>query len=358
MIKRQHSTTALRTLAPAVCLVAQLEAALASESSEPGSSQVAWSLDYVGDSVSNVRGGASTGHAYLNDVHARMDWVPATPWGWPSRVAASLRYNNGQSISGVVGDLQGVSGIEAPEGVRVHDLWAEFQFAAERVQMRLGLQDLNDHLNVIDSAGTFINGAFGLSPEIGLSGANGPSTFPVTGLAATLRWELANSMALVAAIADGVPGERAMPSQTGFDLSKEDGALLAVELSAHSRIGRIAAGVWSYTAQFTEISQSTPSRGNGGHYVLFESAEIESFAQSRARLFARAGRPTTGSTRLQPILPSGSASHLRGVTGSTARWHSAQRVQDSVIDIAARRSPPAHPRRAANRSSSSRISIR
>lgn len=118
----------------------------------------------------------------------------------------------------------------------------------------------------------------------------GPSTFPVTGLAATLRWELANSMALVAAIADGVPGERAMPSQTGFDLSKEDGALLAVELSAHSRIGRIAAGVWSYIAQFTEISQPTPSRGNGGHYVLFESAEIESFAQSRARLFARAGR--------------------------------------------------------------------
>lgn len=53
--------------------------------------------------------------------------------------------------------------------------------------MRIGLYDLNSEFDALDDAGLFINSAFGVGTDIGLTGVNGPSIFPVTSLAVRAR---------------------------------------------------------------------------------------------------------------------------------------------------------------------------
>lgn len=137
----------------------------------------------------------------------------------------------GDGPSTYVGDIQGPSNIAAPAGIFPFEAWLQQNLAADRLSLLAGLYDVNSEFDVLESAGLFLNSSFGIGPDFALSGDNGPSTFPATGLGFRAAAVVGGSVRLRAAIVDGTPGD---PTSAGaFDpwLRPGDGALLVAEVA-------------------------------------------------------------------------------------------------------------------------------
>ena len=78
--------------------------------------------------------------------------------------------------------------IAADRGWTLFELNAEQSMLDHRVSLLVGLYDLNSEFDANGTAGFFINSSFGIGAELGASGLNGPSIFPVTSLGTRLRW--------------------------------------------------------------------------------------------------------------------------------------------------------------------------
>lgn len=279
-----------------IALCADARPSIAGICSKSGAEQFSWSVSYQADLLRNTDGGAATGSAYLDDAYGGIRWNQSDWSATCPRISAGMRYNNGHSFSGdVVGDLQGVSSIEAVHGARLYDLWLEVPFLDRRGSVRAGLQDLNTEFNWIHSAGTFVHSSFGIGPEFGLSGVNGPAIFPMTALMARLQWYFTPKWRVRAVVADGVPGRHGDPSRYGFHLSSDEGALVTLELASRLEAdrGKFAIGAWAYTAEADRFDAAmmgtAQSTGNDGFYLDLESNAFPGPARSTGRVFLRAG---------------------------------------------------------------------
>lgn len=78
-----------------------------------------------------------------------------------------------------------ISNIETGvRATRLYEAWLETGLG-ERGSLRAGLYDLTSEFDVLETANLFIHSAHGIGSDIGLSGLNGPSIFPVTSRART-----------------------------------------------------------------------------------------------------------------------------------------------------------------------------
>jgi porin len=265
---------------------------------------------YVGDAFRNARGGLAIGDAYLDnlDLMATLDGERAL--GVPGlTLHGHVVHSNGRAFSGRwVGDAQGVSNIEGVDTWRLYEFWGELRFgAAGATTLRAGLYDLNSEFDSIDTARLFLHASHGLGPELGFSGENGPSTFPVTSLALRLQggaeawyWRLAAF--------DAVPGAPGRPDRTSFRLGEGDGALLVGEVGrAVGPFRKLAVGAWNYSAAFAAIGEvdalgdATRARGNGGYYAIAEASLVES-GRLNVGGWVRAGRAEDRFNRFEDYL--------------------------------------------------------
>jgi len=83
-----------------------------------------------------------------------------------------------------VGDLQGTNNVETAAQFKLYELWYQFQLTPHW-DLRTGLMDYNEEAYSLTSAQLFLNGSFGIGPE--LSQVTLPN-FPVTAPGARLRW--------------------------------------------------------------------------------------------------------------------------------------------------------------------------
>ena len=235
-------------------------------------------LSYTGEMWQNVRGGASRGNAYLDnlDISAKID--AEALWGWSdTELFVHGLYNNGGSISKKVGDLQAVSNIEAGfEAVRLHEAWIETTIGRNGT-VKVGLYDLNSEFDVLESSALFIHGAHGMGTGFGQSGENGPSIFPVTSLSLRFEWHWTRELAMRLAVLDAVPGDPSDPGATVVELKNGEGALIAYELQWSDAARRVLLGAWGYTAGFDEwpradLGSGNESTGNAGFYIRGEAA--------------------------------------------------------------------------------------
>lgn len=289
---------------------------------EPPCPELAIEADLIGDLWRNASGGVRTGNAALD----RFD-VLGTVDGERSMGASGLtlhahvQYTNGHEFSvRYLGDAQLVSNIESVPTWRMYELWVQQRLSTlDHYSLKAGLYDLNSEFDVIEPAKLFLNSSHGIGAELGQTGLNGPSIFPVTALGIRLRRETAALRWQVVAL-DGVPGRRHDPTSTGFDLSRRDGALLVAEaLTTTSSRVTAALGVWRYTASFENIGAQSATappahgRGNQGAYVSLTTPTFGSASQ-RATAWLRIGMAAAAFNQFDRY--SGAGIVLRGLVGA------------------------------------------
>jgi porin len=262
---------------------------------DAGSDPLLLQITYTGEVIGTAAGGLRRGTRYLDnlDIIVEADMEKLVGWNG-AQVHVYGLYNNGKSISDLVGDTQAVSNIETgTAALRLYEAWVD-QKIGDRLSLRVGLYDLNSEFDALDAAGLFVSSPNGIGTDLAQSGQSGPSIFPSTSLAARLAFMPAEGWTVRAAVLDGVPGDPAHPSRTTIKLGNGDGALLVGEVQAPLGGGKLLIGHWRYSADFDRNDGQGTDGGNAGTYVR---AELPLLKKSGARIegFLRLG---TASGRL------------------------------------------------------------
>ena len=194
-------------------------------SGQPSGSHVG--LGYAADAFMPARGGLSEDPVALDNLdlllHLNLDALLGLQG---TSLQVHVQSNRGGSVSSRIGDLQGLSNIEAPTEWRLYEAWIEHGIVSPPLSILAGVYDINGEFDVIPAAGDFLNSSFGFGPEYSLSGRTGPSTYPTTGLGARIQARPTPSLYGLLAISDGAPDR---PKGERFSLDHLEGGLLSFE---------------------------------------------------------------------------------------------------------------------------------
>ena len=245
---------------------------------DPPKPPITFTAAYTADVLDNADGGRAQGARYLDKLALSIayDGAAAGHDGWTA--LASAQHANGAAFSSdLVGDAQTVSSIDAPEALRIYEVWAARALLSGRAGVKFGLIDLNSEFDVQETAALFLNSSDGIGPEIARTGLNGPSIYPITALGSTVFYRPAEGWTLRAGLFDGVAGDPGHPREFAIKLSANDGAFLIAQVERrYGDAARLEAGVWSYTARFDALDRfaasGVPRRigGDAGVYGLIE----------------------------------------------------------------------------------------
>ena len=237
---------------------------------EPTTAPLVVDTSYTFDVWQAADGGNARGTRYLDnfDVVADADLERLIGWSGATARVYGL-YNNGRSISELLGDAQAASNIETGiRAVRLYEAWLDAPIA-KNASLRVGLYDLNSEFDALEASGLFMGSAHGIGTDFSQSGQNGPSIFPVTSVAARVAMTPAPGWVLRAAVLDGVPGSPDRPRRTAIGFGRGEGALIVGEVEAPFGDGKLLLGHWRYTSRFDTFA-GTRARGNSGIYLRGE----------------------------------------------------------------------------------------
>jgi porin len=258
-------------------------------------------LIYDAELISNLAGGIQRGSTYEGVGQAQFTFNLSRFGGWHGASAYFFIAGiHGGQPEPLVGDLQGVSDLEAPPMLRVQELWLQQNALGNRVSFLAGRYDVNSEFYIVRSGELFLNSSFGLGAEFGLSGFDGPSSFPNTALGSRLALKPTPNSIWRFAVVDAVPFDR--PEGGVHPFASGDGVLLVSEVGLLSRedttgapirrrflIGRgrtraytskLAVGAWYYTARFPDLSDTLANgqpvlrHGSRGAYLLVDESVL------------------------------------------------------------------------------------
>jgi porin len=262
---------------------------------DSGVRPVILTFSYTGELVQNAAGGARLGAAFPGAMGVQFTLLLGRLVGWHgARIFVFALGTHGGAPSDLVGDLQGVSNLEAPAAVRLEEAWLQQNLLGNRLSWLVGRYDLYAEFYRLQSGALFVNSSFGIGPELALSGVAGPSTFPNTAVGTRVEFKPSPNVVWRAAVLDGVPVGR---PEGGIRLfAPGDGVLLVGEVALISRpdtggdprqrrfrigrgpgrpyTGKVALGGWYYTARFPDLLDTLPGgkpvrhRGSGGAYII------------------------------------------------------------------------------------------
>lgn len=260
---------------------------------------------YVSDLFANVRGGVASRGGVMHNLETRLTLDGERALGIPgATVSVRALANWGAGIGVHVGDVQGISNIEAPASLHLYEAWVQQEFAGGRLSVLAGLLDLNGEFYVKERAGTLVNASWGIGPEYALSGAGGPSIFPRTALGLRIAARPTDGLVLRSVVLDGhpgVPGERGQPR---IELSRAEGALVNVEAEWHPWRRALApaegpvvkGGAWWYTSPRPRIDDATRRAGVHGAYAVVETPLVG--GERPAWLFGHLGAADSRANRI------------------------------------------------------------
>ena len=188
-----------------------------------------FNASYIGDIVSNFRGGIRTGTTYLGLANIKAGFNTETANWWKGgRMFVNIgNTHGGEPSATLVGDFQGISNIEAGNLSFLYELWYKQKLG--KLEMTVGLQDLNADFATNESGSMFTNSSFGIQSSIADNVA--PPIFPLTALGANVKWNISDTFLWEAAIFDGTPDDfETNPYNTEWKLSKNQGFLTVMEL--------------------------------------------------------------------------------------------------------------------------------
>jgi porin len=140
-------------------------------------------LVYDGAAFANLGGGVRPGGTYSSNLNVQLNIDGNALFGWADTIGyVDVLWLQGGLPSSFIGDAQGVSGISAPNAVKIYEAWIQKNLLNNHLSVLVGLYDLNSEFYTLQSAGLFLNSSFGMGPEFAQSGVEGPSIFPDTSI--------------------------------------------------------------------------------------------------------------------------------------------------------------------------------
>lgn len=186
----------------------------------------------------NTAGGLKRGATYEAASTLTVQVESDKAFGWAGgQFNVSALQLRGRSLSQYyLGDLQTVSGIAATPTTRLWEAWYQQQIAAGQLDIRVGLQSLDQEFMVSQGAAVFLNTAMGwpMLPTADLF-AGGPA-YPLASLGARMRAQMGPFTLLAGAFQDNPPGgplasdgQLRGASRWGGNFNLRTGALLVLE---------------------------------------------------------------------------------------------------------------------------------
>lgn len=221
---------------------------------------------YIGDVVNNLSGGIKTGTRYLGmaNIRAGFDTEKAGLWKGTFVYVNAANTHGAMPSAELLGDMQVASNIEAGNHTYIQELWIKQTF--KKVELTVGLQDLNVEFAASEYGGLFLNSSFGILPIV--SGNIPAPIFPLTSLGVTAKWNIFNNTTLLAAVYDGSPSDFDYnPYNLNWKFATGDGILAIAELqqkvSIHQLPGSYKLGAYSHNHVIEKIfDQNLPDSLN------------------------------------------------------------------------------------------------
>lgn len=210
-------------------------------------SPFSYEASFTGDGISNFRGGIKKGTGFLGltNIQLTFDTEKAKLWRGGS---FHINFSNtfGDTPSGVlVGDVQGFNNIEAGNHTFLQELWFNQQIG--KVNITLGLQDMNVDFAASHYGSAYINSSFGIHSTFS-SNISSP-IFPLTSLGLTILWDITPTLTWKNALYDGEPSDfHQNPFNINWKLSGRDGVLWMSELQKNIEINRDLPGYYRFGA--------------------------------------------------------------------------------------------------------------
>jgi porin len=234
-----------------------------------------WSYvgNYTADMVSVVSGGIDQDVRYIDNFGLQLNYDGNAHGLKGITATVGLLYNNKASISELVGDVQGISNIETgTAALRPYEIWIAKTWGEDGAMLKAGLIDLNGTFDAPGVSGLFLNPSHGINASFAQTGVNGPSIFPVLGLAVVGQARLSDAITIRAGAFDGVPGDPDRAEKTDLSWRNSDGALLVGEAEFTFGKSRFVAGAWGYTQTSDALFVFDAPKRNAGLYGTAEYA--------------------------------------------------------------------------------------
>lgn len=191
---------------------------------------------YVGDNATNLSGGIKTGYNYLGfaNINISFDTEKAGWWKGGQFYVHAANTHGGTPSENLFGDMQVASNIEAGNHTYLQELW--FKQSFNKVELTVGLQDLNVEVANTDYGGLFLNSSFGILPTFSLN-LDVP-IFPLTTLGITSKWNITDRFSWINAIYDGSPTDfEKNPYNINWQFNSGDGILGVTEFQYKPNFG-------------------------------------------------------------------------------------------------------------------------
>ena len=244
-----------------------------------------FTFEYTGELI-GTSGGISSGSVYQGLGYGGIDIDAQKAFGWNgTTLHMSTLWTHGSSPGQYTGDELGVSNIDAYDGLRLLQVFAEKDFG--KLNLRIGnlLADeefIGDHYS-----DTFVNDSFGQPAAWSANTLNGGPAFYAPGLGLRLRYDFSEAAYIQAGIYDGdtVDDAAGDPSinQHGlhFELGNGQGWTSLYEIGYNGfnvddntgLPGWYRAGAWHHSAEF-EKHAGGKSEGNGGIYAAMDQMVV------------------------------------------------------------------------------------
>lgn len=306
--------------------------------------------------------GERHGAVYLQRIGLIGDTDLERVAGWRGAKAhISLHLISGSGLSGQIGTLLPVSGIEAEPAERLFNLWIE-QRLGGRTTLRIGQFTAAQEFAVSPTAGLFINSTFGWPASFAADLPSGGPAYPLAAPGLRLAMPLSGRTVFRAAVFAGDPagpggGDPQRRDRSGLNSLSVEGHPFLIAEFVQSATGSDPAwtatlGGWLHTGSFDDLERddhgerpaapgSTGNplrhRGNDNLYAMFD-ARLWRSGPRTLRGFVRA---TAGPATVNPI-----DRYIDAGLSLTSRLHSRPNDTFGVALAVARLSPRLRARRA------------
>jgi porin len=205
----------------------------------------------------------------------------------------------------LIGDLQVASNIDNGNYTYLYEMWYKQQVG--KLNIQLGLIDLNAEYLVAEPGGLFFNSSFGIQPSASM---NMPvPIFPMNSLGLSFKYDFTESISLQTGLWDGDSGNLDdNPYNTAWSLSKNQGFLSASELhfkhgvSDDSYSGIIKLGFLYHSAKFEDlIDPVPPTSGNMEVHLIAEQNLISKPDGEKGKLDAFTQIGFTPDNKINPF---------------------------------------------------------
>ncbi len=255
---------------------------------------------YVGDLINNFSGGIKTGSSYLGmaNILLGFDTEKAGLWNGGQLYVNAANTHGATPSANMLGDMQVVSNIEAGNHTYLQEFW--YKQALGKVELTVGLQDLNVEFANSEYGSLFLNSSFGILPVISTNFS--APIFPLTTLGVTAKWNLSEKISLLGAVYDGNPTDfEYNPYNIKWRLSSGDGVLAIAELQYNATVnslpGTYKLGTYSHEHKLNKEGETdTPDYNLVGFYA-YADQKVWELNKKSLGLFAQLGySPSDAST--------------------------------------------------------------